>query len=72
MRSATKKKLDTKRGHLNGLMALLRFISAFLWSKIADIDIAEGRKFEASLSLMLCYSNLVLGWMNLREFKANK
>ena len=72
MKSPTKKKLDSKRGNLNGVIALLRFVSAFLWSKIADIDIAEGRKFEAGLSLALCYSNLVLGWISLREFKANK
>ena len=72
MRSPTKKKLDAKRGNLNGLIALLRFVCAFLCSKIADIDIAEGRKFEAGLSLALCYTNLVLGWMSLRAFKASK
>lgn len=72
MKSRTKEKLDVRRGNLYGLIALLRFLSAFLWSKIADIDEAEGRKVEARISLALCYISLVLGWMSLREFKKAK
>ena len=72
MKSRTKKKLDQNLCKLNGLMALLRFICALLWSKIADIEVAEGRKVEASISLVLCYTSLVLGWISLREFRKLK
>ena len=40
MRSPTKKKLDRDLGKLNGIMALLRFATAFVWSQIADIETA--------------------------------
>lgn len=65
----TRKKLESKRRKHFLAVGILDVLYAAIWTQIADLTLAEGKKVEGTLQVILAGAFAVLGIRHIKEHK---
>lgn len=69
MVSPTRKKLESKRKHNMLTVGILDIACSAVWAKIADLSIAEGKKAEGALEVIVAGTYAFLGYKHIKSAK---
>ena len=67
--SPTRRRLERKRGRIMLALGVVEIIGGILWGRLADLDLAEGKKLTGVLSAIVSAMCLLTGVNNIRDSK---
>ena len=70
MLSPTRRNLEDRRKRRFLTVGILDFASAAVWAKIADLSLAEGKKLEGALEVIIACCYGFLGFKHTKSAKS--